>query len=133
MSKVSNPACAYSAMASAAAPRSRSLPSRSMSATCQRPVTTRLISRPGASTMRSGSFAILNLLHARDMAPHLARSPPGYREESAGGNLGLHGVHLVGAHFADCGDLAVLDPPQTERARDVAIFVETHPADNALV
>ena len=36
------------------ASRSRARPSRSMSATCHRPVTTRLISRPGASRVRSG-------------------------------------------------------------------------------
>ena len=37
------------------ASRSSARPSRSMSATCQRPVTMRLIVRPGASSMRSGT------------------------------------------------------------------------------
>src|SRR6185295_10200210 len=41
-------------MAAAAASRSRLRPPRSMSATCHRPVTMRLMSSPGARVMRSG-------------------------------------------------------------------------------
>src|SRR3954469_6881233 len=132
MSKVSKPALAYSAMAAAAASRSRSRPSRSMSATCHRPVTTRLISSPGASRVRSRVGAIWVLQGASERAPRLAWSPP-KSGRSAGRDFGLHRVPLVGAHLAQGRDLAVLNAPQAERARDVPVFVEAHGTDHALV
>ena len=54
MSKVVKPASTYGSMARAERSRSSCRPSRSMSATCQSPVTTREMSRSGARRRRSG-------------------------------------------------------------------------------
>ena len=47
--------------------------------------------------------------------------------------LALDLGHVFGADLADSGDLAVLDPPQAERAGDVAVLVEADRADHTLV
>src|SRR6185295_313216 len=54
MSNASKPLAAYSPSATEARAGSSFAPPRSMSATCQRPVTMRGISRPGASGIRGG-------------------------------------------------------------------------------
>src|SRR5262245_61818758 len=48
-------------------------------------------------------------------------------------DLRLDAVHVGGGHLADRGDFAVLDPPEAERAGDVAILVEADWADHAFV
>ena len=53
MSNVVNPAPAYGRMAAAAAAGSKGRPSRSWSAICQSPVSTRAIEKPGARSIRS--------------------------------------------------------------------------------
>src|SRR5487761_2177432 len=58
MSKVSNPARAYSARAAAATSRSSGVPPFSRSATCQSPQTRRLAERPSGKVQRSGMFGI---------------------------------------------------------------------------
>src|SRR5579859_3214959 len=106
-------------MASAAASGSTRRPSRSMSAICQRPVTTRLISNPGASVDRgSGGDA--------DAAMALAGS--GFRLFA---DLLDQLVDLRARDLARGGHLSVLDPPKPERTGDVAILVELHRADHA--
>src|SRR5579863_7003615 len=118
MSNASKPARAYSSIAVEAASGSRSLPPRSMSATCQRPVTMRGMSNPGASAMRSGASAIAG---SRD-------APPLWL-----GDLRLQRVDVVGRHFPDRRHLAVGDLPQAERPGDVAVLVERDRPDDALI
>src|ERR1700722_199030 len=122
MAKLSNPTRAYSSIAEDAISGSSNWPPRSMSATCQRPVTIRLISRSGASAMRSGAVS-LAVMRAR------ARN----RKRRSFADLGFHRIDVVGAHFADCRHLAVRDLPQPERAGDVAILIERDGADDALI
>src|SRR5579862_695451 len=100
-------------MALDAVSRSSSRPPRSISATCHRPVTMRLISRSGASLKRAGAAGAVMSVSVPD--------------------LGLDGVDVVRAHLADRRDLAVGDLPEAEGAGDVAIFVEAHRSDHALI
>jgi hypothetical protein len=61
MSKVVSPASTYGCMAAAARSTSTVRPSRAMSASCHRPVTTREIDRSGARLERStlGAIAVI--------------------------------------------------------------------------
>src|SRR5580692_6781328 len=93
-----------------------------MSATCQRPTTTRLISRSGASGTRGGALGMRS-------SPRMPRPSP----HASLGELGFDRVDVVGAHFADCRHLAVDDLPQPEWPRDVAILVERNRTDDAFV
>src|SRR5215216_6659672 len=133
MSKLSNPERAYSAITRAAASRSSVRPSRSMSATCHRPVTTRLISSPGASTMRSGRGMIGLSGKRKGRAPQGRGARRPNEPALSRGSLRPNGAHLVDGHLADRRDLAVLNPPEPEGTRDVAVLVEAHGPDHALV
>src|SRR5271165_3085760 len=99
MSKESKPARAYSSKPMEAASRSSGSPSRSISATCQRPVTMRLMPSPGASAMRSGASAIAGPYGSIGVGPLLL------------GDLRLQRVDVVGGHFPDRRHFAVRDLP----------------------
>src|SRR5687768_4643387 len=107
MSKAVKPSCAYAAIAPAPATGSSTVPPRSMSATCQRPVTMRGITSPVASSVVS----IIGACSTRQAS--------------------LDALHFLGAHLAGGRHLAVRDAPQAERADDVAVAVELHCADHA--
>src|SRR4030095_6102463 len=73
---------------------------------------------------------------ARDGRPHHTPSHRGGGEGRLAvlvPHLRLDGGDVGGRHFADGRHLAVLDLPQTEGAGDVAVLVELHPPDDALV
>ena len=86
-------------------------PSRSMSATCQRPVTMRVISSPGASSVRAGRAAATAFTSAGVPCTR-SRLPS------------TSGRRWRPRHS---------DPPEAERAGDVAVLVEVHRADDAFI
>src|SRR2546427_5643347 len=83
MSNASNPASAYSPSALRVTSGSRRLPSRSMSGTCQRPVSTRGTSSPGPSSMRGGRSGRSAMARGqgnigRQMVPEVVTLAPGF-------------------------------------------------------
>src|SRR5688572_3835960 len=103
-----------------------------MSAICQRPVTRRLILRPGPSKIRAGFCFMAKFWRSGDSA--LARRPLRFAScDGSVADLRLDGVDVGSRHLADRGDLAILDPPQAERAGNVAILIEGDRADDTFV
>src|SRR5262245_57621166 len=118
-------------MSAAARAASSFTPAFSISATCHRPVTMRLISSPGASSVREGRFMISGYKNERRRRNGAAPSLLSARMSVP--DLHLDAVHIGGAHLADGGDFTVLDPPQAERSGDVAILIEADRADHPFI
>src|SRR4051812_17657474 len=105
-----------------------------MSATCQSPVTTRLIARPGASSIWSGVVgAVIEMLSERQKGA-LSRAPfftsTVWRSIP---HLRLDRVDIRRRHLADRGHFTVGDLPQAEGTGDVAVLVEGDRTDDTFI